>query len=386
MTLLLVLIYAAFISLGLPDSILGSAWPAMQPDLGAPLSLAGALSLVVSVCTVVSSAVSVRVIARFGVGRVTLVSVAMTALALIGYAAAPGFWALCLLALPLGLGAGSVDAALNNFVATNYEARHMSWLHCFWGVGATAGPLIMSFWIARSAGWRGGYLSIGCIQLALTLVLLFSLRLWRSGEGGNGPSEKPLVLSFRQMAALPCAGAAFLTFFCYCALEQAVGLWGASYLTGARGFSAAEAATCMSLYYFGITAGRLVTGFFAGKFSDARLIRIGELVIFFGLALLVLPDSAYIPPTALLLIGLGCAPVFPSMLHRTPELFGTASSQAMTGAQMSCAYMGVTLMPPIFGLAAQRVSVSLLPLYCAALFGGMLLCTEHIRRRGSRKS
>ncbi len=379
-TLLLVIIYLSFISLGLPDSLLGSAWPAMRTDMALPVSYAGILSFIITGGTIISSLLSDKVIRRFGTGKVTAVSVGMTAFALLGFSISPGFLWLCFLAVPLGLGAGSVDTALNNFVALHYKARHMSWLHCFWGVGATAGPIIMSLFIGIQSGWKIGYRTIGIIQVCLVVILFASLPLWKK-VGGSTKTEELTGASPSFIDILRVNGAkpAFLTFFCYCALESSAGLWGSSYLVLVKGVSSGTAAKLVSLYYFGITLGRFISGFITMKLSNRSLIRIGEAVVITGLVCLLLPiDIVLIQTVGFLLIGLGCAPVFPSLIHETPTRFGKDLSQTFIGIQMACAYIGSTLMPPIFGFIAQKTSFGLFPFFLLTALLLMILANERI--------
>ncbi|WP_102050610.1 MFS transporter [Pygmaiobacter massiliensis] len=378
MTILLVLIYLAFIGLGLPDSLLGAAWPQLRIDIGAPLSGAGMVSMIVTAGTIVSSLVSARVIRRFGTGKVTAISTALTAAALLGYAFAPAYWWLCIMAIPLGLGAGAVDAALNNFVALHYKAHHMSWLHCFWGLGATAGPILLSVFLARPQGWRTGIRSIGLLQLALVAVLTFSLPLWRKvtekKEIGSAATSEPV--SNREALRLRGLPAALLTFFCYCGAELGCGLWASSFLVASRGVAPAQAAGWVSLYYAGITAGRFFSGFAMHRLTCPAMIRLGGLTSLAGCVMLVLPLPTVFSAVALVLIGLGCAPVYPCMIHETPARFGEANSQTAMGLQMATAYCGSTLMPPLLGLLAQLVSVTVFPWFLMVLFGLMLVASE----------
>lgn len=385
-TALLVIIYIAFISLGLPDSLLGSAWPAMHVTLSAPLSFAGVISIIVSCGTVVSSLMSARIISRFGTGRVTLVSVAMTAAALLGIAFAPSVWWICLCAIPLGLGAGSVDAGLNNFVALHYQAKHMSWLHCFWGIGATTGPIVMAFWLDRGSNWQGGYLTIGVLQVALVVALFLSLPLWKkvsASDGENGEEEEPVTaLPLRKVFQIPRAKAALLGFFCYCAVEVTANLWASSYAVTGFGVGEHTAAGWSSLFFLGITLGRLLSGFAAIKLSSPVLIRLGQVVTLLGILCLPLPLPLWRIPVGLCLVGMGCAPIYPAMLHQTPAIFGKRLSQAMMGVQMACAYVGTTLVPPAFGLLASAVDIRWFPVFLLVFLGWMVLGTEGIQRRG----
>jgi len=370
----------SFISLGLPDSLLGSAWPVMRTDMALPVSFGGILSFIITGGTIISSLLSDKVIRRFGTGKVTAVSVGMTAFALLGFSVSPGFPWLCVLAVPLGLGAGSVDTALNNFVALHYKASHMSWLHCFWGVGATVGPIIMSFYLRSESGWKMGYRIIGIIQVCLVVVLFASLPLWKL-VGGSTKSEDISGDSLKFIDILRINGAkpALLTFFSYCSLESSAGLWGSSYLVLVKGISSETAAKLVSLYYFGITLGRFISGFITMKLSNSSLIRIGEAVIITGLVFLLLPvDWVFIQTVGFLLIGLGCAPVFPSLIHETPVRFGKDLSQAFIGMQMACAYVGSTLMPPIFGFIAQRTSFCLFPFFLLTASLIMIMANKRI--------
>ena len=379
--LLLGVIYLAFISLGLPDSLLGSAWPSMYGQLGVPLSYAGVISMIISAGTIVSSLNSDRLTSRFGPGRVTACSVALTALALLGFSVSGQFWMLCLWAVPYGLGAGSVDAALNNYVALHYASRHMSWLHCMWGVGTLVGPNLISYALSGGQGWEMGYRTISLLQLALTAVLVFSLPLWkRAAAAGDGEEQAAhQALTLRQAAALPGAKTAVLGFFCYCALEQTAGLWAASYLVLHGGFTAEKAAAMAALFYIGITAGRAACGFITGALGDVRMIRLGQGVILAGVAAMALP-FAFAMQAGFVLVGLGCAPIYPSIIHATPARFGAARSQALIGLQMAGAYVGTLLMPPLFGLIAGRVSASWLPVYLLAILAAMFAANEHANR------
>ena len=382
MTTLLVLIYIAFISLGLPDSVLGSAWPVMQAELGAPLSLAGYISMVVSAGTVVSSLASNRLITRFGVGRVTAVSVLMTAAGLLGISLAPGAWMLFLCAIPLGLGAGSVDAALNNFVALHYAARHMSWLHCFWGIGATAGPMILSLQLSHGASWRSAYGLISGIQFALALALFLTLPVWRRAKAPAAESgEEQRYLTNREALRLPLVKTALVGFVFFCAVETTSGLWASTYLHQARGLSASEAAMGASMFYGAITLGRLITGFAASRISPARLIRIGQCVCLAGAAMVALPAPSAVGMLGIAVIGLGTSPIYPNMLHETPRRFGARNSQAIVGLEMAFAYIGSTLIPPLFGSLASATTLHLYPWFLAACTLVMLAASETVARR-----
>ena len=370
--LLLAIIYMAFISLGLPDGLLGAAWPSMVPELGTPVSFAGVIFVIISVGTVVSSLLSQRLNLRFGPGRVTAFSVAMTAAALFGFASCRTVWQLCLWALPYGLGAGSVDACLNNYVALHYASRHMSWLHCMWGIGASVGPYIMGAVLSAGRHWSAGYRSIGVLQLALTALLLLSLPLWKKGEEqGEGEKAKPLRL--KEILAIPGAKPLLLAFFCYCALEQTMGLWAGSYLALYRSFTPERAAGFTGLFFLGITLGRALNGFLTIRFSDSFLTRTGFVIIALGIAAVLLPLGDALALAGLVLVGLGCAPVYPCIIHATPARFGAGRSQAVIGILMAGAYLGNCLMPPLFGLIANHISIGLLPPYLLLLLAVMAL-------------
>lgn len=387
--LLLAIIYLAFISLGLPDSLLGSAWPTMYQQFGVPISYAGIISMIISAGTIVSSLQSYRLTKKLGTGKVTAISVAATAVALFGFSFSHSFWALCLWAIPYGLGAGSVDASLNNYVALHYESRHMSWLHCMWGVGATAGPYIMGIALSMGQGWNMGYRYIGIIQVILTSVLIFSLPLWKGRteeteveELQTDPAENgKKVLSVREILKISGAREVMLCFFCYCALEQTAGLWASSYLTLHKGVSSEMAAIFASLFYIGITVGRAISGFITMKLNDIQMIRLGQGIIVAGIVAMILPGSNILAMAGLVLIGLGCAPIYPCVIHSTPAHFGADKSQAIIGVQMAFAYIGTMLMPPLFGMIARGISVALLPFYLFAILVVMVIMHELLTKK-----
>ena len=363
-SILLAIIYASFISLGLPDSILGSAWPSMYVPLGVSVSYAGILSLTIALGTVVSSLFSARLIRKIGTGWVTAISVGMTAAALFGFSISHSFIALCLWSIPYGLGAGSVDAALNNFVAVNYESKHMSWLHCFWGIGASLGPYIMGLSLTAGGTWRDGYRTISLIQIVLTAVLIFSIPLWKKKQPTLSETVKSdKNLKFKELVRIPGAKAALIAFFCYCALEITTGMWASSYMVLGKGMSAETAAKWASLFYLGITGGRFVSGFVTIRLGDRKMVALGQIIIMVGVISLLLPFGNTSALVGLILIGVGCAPIFPSLLHETPENFGTHLSQSIMGMQMACAYIGAAITPPLFGILADFVSIKLYPLF-----------------------
>ena len=382
--LLLPIIYLAFISLGLPDSLLGSAWPSMYPLLGVPVSHAGILSMIISFGTIVSSLNSDRLTRALGAGKVTAISVGMTAAALFGFSLSTQFWMLCLWAVPYGLGAGSVDAALNNYVALHYESRHMSWLHCMWGIGTMVSPMVMGRVLAGGGPWTAGYRYIALFQIALTAVRFLSLPLWQkrtdeTAEGGTAPQ----ALSLGQVFRLPGAKEVMLCFFCYCALETTAGLWASSYLTLTRGVAADTAASFASLFYIGITAGRAACGFLTLKLSDTQMIRLGQGVLAVGVAALLVPGPQLLALAGLVLVGVGCAPIYPSIIHATPDHFGADRSQAVIGIQMARAYVGNLVMPPLFGLLANNITPALFPFYLLVLLVLMVFMHEQLVRKTS---
>ncbi len=377
--LLLAVIYLSFISLGLPDSLLGSAWPMIYPQFAVPVSFAGIISTIISLGTIISSLQSDRLTKALGAGKVTAISVAMTAAALFGFSVSGSFWMLCLWAIPYGLGAGSVDAALNNYVALHYASRHMSWLHCMWGVGASVGPYIMSYALTGGSGWQGGYRIISLLQIGLTLILLFSLPLWKNADT-SGSQQAP-ALSLGQVLAIPGAKQVMGTFFCYCAIEQTTSLWASSYLVLARGVDEVTAARWAALFFLGITAGRAASGFLTMLLSDSQMIRLGECILGAGIVILGLPVGSTGALVGLLLIGLGCAPIYPCIIHSTPAHFGADRSQALIGVQMASAYTGTCLMPPLFGLIANHIQVGLLPIFLLVLLALMAFLYQQLTRR-----
>ena len=384
--LLLIIIYLSFISLGLPDSMLGSAWPSMFSSLNVPLHFAGYLSMIIAGGTVISSVLSARIIKRFGTGIVTAVSVLMTAAALIGFSVSHSFFWLCLFAVPLGLGGGSVDAALNNYVALHYKARHMSWLHCFWGIGASIGPIIMGSYLIRGESWNLGYRTVGIIQFCLVALLFISMPLWGRGSSKSAENEtRHISIEFSKLFRIAGVKEALIAFFCYCSLETIAGLWGASFLVMERGISPEIAARWISLYYIGITSGRFISGFITMKLNNRQMVRLGQVIIACGIVVLVLPFGNITLLPGLFMIGLGCAPIYPSLLHETPKNFGEEYSQAMMGIQMGSAYVGTTLMPPIFGWFASYMSFSIFPVFIGVILVIKIIMVEFLNRKTDKK-
>ena len=365
--LLLAVIYLSFISLGLPDSLLGAAWPVIYQELDVPVSYAGVIFMVICGGTIVSSLFSDKLTRTLGPGKLTALSVLTTAIALFGYSTSTSYWMLILWAIPYGLGAGSVDAALNNYVALHYKSHHMSWLHCMWGVGASAGPYIMSFALTNGDSWNDGYRYICIMQIVLTCIVFISLPLWKnrklentenSDEGNVGKA-----LSLKEIINIPGAKQVMLMFFCYCALEQSAGLWASSYLVLKYGLNEEIAASFGSLFFIGITVGRAISGFVAMKLDDHKMIKLGCYIIFLGIVFMFMPFGYEISLVGIIIVGFGCAPIYPCIIHSTPDNFGADNSQALIGVQMASAYIGNVVMPPLFGLIANHISVGLLPLY-----------------------
>ncbi|MDO4519478.1 MAG: MFS transporter [Eubacteriales bacterium] len=401
--LLLIIIYIAFISLGLPDALLGSAWPSIYPEFAVPVSYAGIISMIIALGTIFSSLQSDRLTVKYGTGKITAASVGMTAAALFGFSISHSFVALCLWAIPYGLGAGSVDASLNNYVALHYKSRHMSWLHCMWGIGASVGPYIMGAVLTGGMPWNNGYRVIAVLQVVLTAILVFSLPLWKSNhesvnlENSKETSEdtskestrvekvdeqtgrKRKALSLSEIFSIPGAKAIMVSFFCYCAIEQTAGLWAASYLTLQKGLTAELAASFASMFFLGITAGRALSGFLTIRWNDRQMVRLGQGIIALGVVVMLLPFSSTFALIGLILIGLGCAPIYPCMLHATPEQFGADQSQAIIGVEMASAYVGTCVMPPLFGVIANAIGIGLLPIYILAILILMVVMFEKVK-------
>ncbi|MDU2121594.1 MAG: MFS transporter [Clostridium celatum] len=382
-SLLLAVIYLAFISLGLPDSLLGSVWPTIYQEFNVPVSYAGAIFMIISAGTIFSSLQSDRLTKLLGTGKVTAFSVLMTAIALFGFSISSSYWMLVLWAIPYGLGAGSVDASLNNYVALHYKSHHMSWLHCMWGVGASVGPYIMSFALLNGQTWNMGYRYISLIQIALTIIIMLSLPLWKKApiigemqevESGNNKNK---ALTLKEIFNIPGAKQVMLMFFCYCALEQTTGLWASSYLVLQHGLDLDVAASYGSLFFIGITVGRAISGFITMKLNDKQMIYLGQGIILIGIILMCLPFGHQIALIGLVTIGLGCAPIYPCIIHSTPNNFGADKSQAVIGVQMASAYVGNLLMPPLFGIIANHISVRVFPIYLLLIL--IIMVIMHIK-------
>ena len=384
--LLLAIIYLSFISLGLPDALLGAGWPVMCVDFGVPLSYAGMVSLIIAAGTIVSSLLSDRLTLRFGTAKVTAFSVAMTAMALLGFSLTRSYWVLFLWAIPYGLGAGSVDASLNNYVALHYASRHMSWLHCMWGLGASTGPYVMGYALTSGQGWYMGYRYIALIQIVMTAALFFSIPMWKSRSESGVSAEstgRTEALSLREILRIPGAKEVLIAFFCYCAAEQTAILWSSTYLVMHDGLDETAAAGLGSLFLLGLTAGRGISGFLTYKINDANMIRLGQALMVLGILVMLLPLGTAATMVGLMLIGLGCAPVYPCIIHSTPDHFGAENSQALIGVQMASAYLGILLVPPLFGLIAEHISASLLPAFLAVIIGAMIVMCEGLNRKSA---
>lgn len=389
--LLLVIIYLAFVSLGLLDGLLGSAWPTMHASLGAAVSAAGTISLVICLGTIVSSLMTDRLVRRLGAGGLTACSVGLTAIALFGFSASGSFWQLVLWAVPYGLGAGAVDASLNAYVATHFAPRHMNWLHSCWGIGAAVGPMVMSWQMATPAGWQGGYRVVGLIQVALTAAILVSLPLWHERRGTHtdeshaeaGGEERPSKL---QLARRPGVIQAMLGFLCYCSIESTCGLWSSTFLVMGHGVPTQTAALLVSLFYGGITVGRLLSGVLTLRLDGQQLLRVGEATMALGIAVLLLGRSTVVLGAGLTLLGLGCAPIYPQMIQLTPSRFGSRNAQSLMGLQMACAYVGSMVAPPLMGAIIERVSPLLMPVVEAVLLALMTALITACDRRISQAS
>ena len=384
-SLLLFIIYLSFISLGLPDAVLGAAWPIIHEEFGVPISFSGSIYMLISCCTILSSLKSESLRLRFGTGKITAFSVLLTAVAIFGFSISPSLSVMLCFAIPYGLGAGSVDAALNHYVAVHYSGRSMNWLHCMWGIGAALGPYILGFVLQRGESWRSGYLVLSMIQAALTIVLFLSLGLWGKEEKDEKTEEKKTPMSFRQILSITGAKECLVSFFLYCAIEQTLGLWSGSFMVYSLKIEAKLAASFVALFYFGITFGRFLAGILAAKWQDEALILGGCGILFLGLVLLfcsMVPGQEVklfgmelrqiLVICALLLSGLGCAPIYPAIIHSTPRNFGAENTSALIGKQMAAAYIGSMSFPPFFGVLAKIFGTGLFPFFSAVLFFGML--------------
>ncbi len=381
-TVLLGLVYLSFISIGLPDGMLGVAWPAIRLQMGQPLAAVGAITMTMTACSAASSLLAGAVVQRIGTGAVVAGSCLLTALGLLGFSIAPSFGWLVALAIPMGLGAGAVDASLNHFVSAHYSSRHMNWLHGFWGVGATTGPLVMGVALASSGGWTAGARTIGLMQLVLAAVLFATVSLW-SRETGQAPSDEdpPDQLSVKPTPPPLAMWLAPLCFLFYVSAEMGTGLWAASILVTDRSLAAGDASVWVSLYFGSITAGRFAVGLVANRMGNRRLVRLGIAVAMAGALLFALPGifGAW-SPTGLVLMGLGCAPIFPSLMHETVSRFPAEVVRVLIGRQMTCAYIGSSVVPAAFGLLATWAGLQTVMPVVVVLFLVLLLVTSRLDR------
>ncbi len=381
-SLLLAIIYISFISLGLPDAVLGSAWPIVSEEFGVPISNMGIVTIIISAGTVISSLNSTKLIDKIGVHKVTALSVLLTAISLFGFSSSSSFLVLCLWAIPYGLGAGSVDTALNNYVAVNFESKHMSWLHCMWGVGATLGPYIMGMALTGGHSFRMGYIILFGIQIILSIIIFITSPIWKvKKEDLTNTEHEKRTLSLKQIFKIRGVKQIALAFFCFCAIESTTGLWASSYLVFNRGVDAEVAAGFSALFYLGITVGRGICGFIAMKYNDKQMIRAGTLIMLIGVAVLFIPVGEYTAFIGIALIGLGSSPVFPCIIHSTPYNFGTAHSQAITGVEMASAYTGTLIMPALFGVIGREISFTLYPVFIGIILVIMYLMYEIMLKR-----
>lgn len=376
-TLLIAIIYLAFISLGLPDSLLGSAWPMMHQELEVSISFMGIISMVVSLSTIVSTLASHKVTQKYGAKWVTTISIFISAVALLGFSYSNNIWMIIFFAIPYGLGAGGVDAALNNYVALHYSSKHMSWLHCFWGVGTIISPFVMSYALTTSY-WNTGYKIISYIQIGIGTILLLTIPIWQVNENKSDNHQSPSS-SIGLFEALKIKGVPglLLGFFAYCAAESTAMAWSCTYFVEAKNIDEPSAAAFASSFFIGMTVGRFVGGFIMDKLGDRRMIFIGSVFLFIGVLLMLIPTNTYILPLiGLIVCGLGCAPIYPCIIHSTPNNFGPENSGAIIGIQMACAYLGSTLMAPLFGVIGKVVSFKLFPIYILILGILMLIMIE----------
>lgn len=383
--LLIAVLYLSFISLGLPDSVLGSAWPTMFVEFNVPESYAGIVSAIIAFGTIISSLMSDRITKKLGASKTTVISILTTALALLGFGISNKFYMICIFAIPYGLGAGSVDAALNNYVSLHFESKHMNWLHCMWGIGAATGPIIMGMVLTNSMSWNSAYIIIGSIQAAICFLVFLSMPIWKKTVTKQQSEEKYDPIPLKHILKFKGVKAVMITFFCYCALEVVITLWASTYLNLQKGIPAETAATWGGLYLIGITAGRAVCGFISMKLNDTQLTRLGEGILFVGLVMLLLPLPNIYSLIALVILGVGSAPIYPCVIHATPARFGKDKSQAIIGVEMASAYTGTCLMPPLFGIIADYISISLFPVFLGILIIAMIVLFEIMLKKTTLK-
>lgn len=383
MNKLLIIIYFVFISLGLPDSVLGTAWPTMHQELHLVTSAAGLIAMVVSVCTILSSLQTIPLIKRFGIGKLVLFSVLATAIGLLGYSTANYYWMLLLFAIPLGLGAGAIDTSVNDYVALHYKAHHMNWLHAFWGIGATVGPIIMGILLSNNLSWRMGYLVLGIIQLLLVLLLTRSIPLWKKIHVPVAETGKRTT-TLRQVITKPGVIFSLLAFIFYVGTEASIGLWGSTFLVNAKGIHVNTAAFITSTYYASITVGRLIAGFMTFRFGNRFILYVSETLLVIGVVLLMILPGQY-SLVGFALTGLGSAAIFPTMLQETPRRFGTDFSTQVMSLQVGLAYVGTTCLPPLLGVISQYFGMAIFP-YILGIFSFVLLAATILLEKGVRQT
>lgn len=376
----ILIIYATFISLGLPDSLLGVAWPNMVGEFHVAHSAAGIISMTIAICTIISSLQTARIAKKIGTGKLVLGSVLLTAIGLIGFAFTQHYFLLIVAALPLGFGAGAIDTSLNEYVAVNFRAHHMNWLHAFWGVGATLGPIIMGAVLNNNSSWRNGYWIIGGIQLILVIMLFLSLPLWKQDKQKvSGESEKSTI-SFGTVLREPGVILSLLSFAFYVGIEATVGLWGSSYLIEVKTLSAATASFMISIFFASLTVGRIVSGFITFWLSNQKLLLFSEISLLIGILTTAFGTGSVLYG-GFILIGFGCAAIFPTMLHETPRRFGEGNSGTIMGLQVAFGYVGVTVLPPLLGVMLQGFSMNLFPIFLV-VYGLILLGATIVIEKG----
>ena len=374
-TILLVFIYIFYIGLGVPDSLLGAAWTAIYSELSVPVSYASFISSIISCGTVFSSLFSTRVIAKLGTPRVTVLSTSLTAIALLGFSCSHNFLWLCICGIPLGIGAGSIDTALNNYVALHYTSMQINFLHCFYGVGVTVSPYLMSLALSDNMNWRGGYRTVFFIQLTIAALSVISLPIWKKVKQAL-PQEEPIrVLSLSQMLRRRKIWASCGVFLGISSLESTCLIWGSTYLSESVGMSADVAAALITFYFIGMTVGRLLSGLLTIKYSDWQIIFSGQAVIFVAIILLLMQTNAIITALGLFLIGLGNGPIFPNITHLTPGLYSKETSQSIIGIEMAFSNLSIMLTPILFGVVTTYTGVAIFPKFLLIMFLIMIGCT-----------
>ena len=386
-TLLLIIIYIAFIGLGIPDSLFGTAWPAIYPEFGLPVSFATLVTVIISCGTIISSLFAARLINRFGTGIITALSTVFTALALFGFSISGNLLHMCLFAVPLGLGAGAIDTALNNYVALHYKASHMSFLHCFYGIGVSLSPFLMSLALAGSS-WRNGYRTVFWFQLSISVLTIIALPVWKKvnhSAAAEKKDEKVITLGFFDMIKMPKAIFGCLTFIGSCAVEYTCGVWGSTFLVNSRELPVETAARCVTFYYAGIALGRFLSGILSHLLSHGKIIKIGQVITFIAIISFFLPDNTFISGGALFLIGLGNGPVFPNLIHMIPINFGREISQSVIGFQMAASYIGIMLAPALFGIIAQKSSTAFFPIFLIIMYSIMITGSFLLNRQNKKQ-